>query len=125
MQHQKDLNSEIAELFLSIKEHIKSCIGGKVKEKYSQNITSLYSKYGGICYLKTQNGMVRIGWFRGASIDDKYSLLGGNGSVLRTHFVKELDERQKEAMRYYVDETIGWLIEHNELKKLKPKRSSK
>lgn len=52
MQIDKDLNSEYAELYLDIKEHLTSEIEKyveKVKEKYSDNITTIYKD------LKIQN----------------------------------------------------------------------
>ena len=44
---EKDSNSEYAELFLSVRDFIKICIGNNVKEKYSENITTFYFKEGG------------------------------------------------------------------------------
>ena len=122
MQFDRDLNSKNAKLFLQVRDFIMDCIGKDVFEKQSENITSYFSKEGGFCYLRTKNDYLHIGWFRGVFIEDRYSLLFGKGKTIRGHKVKKFDKLQKEAIKYYIDETLSFLIEHNELKKLK-KRS--
>ena len=37
----------------------------------------------------------------------------------------KLDKSTREAMRYYVDQTLMFLIEHNELMKLRKKNNKK
>ncbi len=119
MQFDKDLNSKHAELFLKVRDLIKESIGLDAKEKYSENITSFFSDEGGFCYIKTYNDYVHIGWFRGVSIDDKYNLLFGNGKTIRGQKIKKLDNETIKAIKYYVQETLFFLIEHNELIKIK------
>lgn len=119
MQFDRDLNSNKAELFLQVRDFIIKSLGEDVYEKHSENITSYFCKEGGICYIRVKDNYVHIGWFRGKFIDDKYNLLFGKGKTIRGHKVKEFDELQKEAISYYINETISFLIEHNELKRLK------
>jgi len=122
MQFDKDLNSIHAELFLEVRELIKNCIGNDVKEKYSENITSYFSSEGGFCYLKTYETHLHIGWFRGININDKYGFLFGNGKTIRGQKVKVLDKKTKESIEYYIKEILIFLIEHNELQKLKKRK---
>jgi len=122
MQFDKDLISIHAELFLEIRDLLKDCIGEDVKEKYSENITSLHSKEGGFCYLRTYDTYVHIGWFRGSHIEDTHGFLFGNGKTIRGQKIQKLDEKTKESIKYYVQETLYFLIEHNEIVKMKRKR---
>lgn len=113
-----DSTGEHAELFLQVRDFIKVCIGNDAKEKYSENITTLYSKEGGFCYIRVKDGYVHLGWFRGRHIEDRYDLLFGNGKTIRGQKVYKLDKQARDAVRYYVNETLIFLFEHNELMKL-------
>lgn len=119
MQFDKDLNSKHAELFLEIRDLIKKCIGKETKEKYSENITTFLSKEGGFCYIKTYEYGVHLGWFRGIHINDKYGFLFGNGKTIRGQKISKLDKKIKESIKYYIQETLFYLIEYNELQKIK------
>lgn len=119
MQFDKDLNSEQAELFLDVREFISTCIGEDLDERYRDNITSYYSKEGGFCYMKTYHTYVHIGWFRGVHIEDKYNFLFGQGKTIRGQRIKKLDKKTKESIKYYIQQTLFFLIEHNELQKIK------
>jgi hypothetical protein len=116
---EKDTTGEYAELFLKVRDFIKICIGNDVKEKYSENITTLYSKEGGFCYIRVKDDYIHLGWFRGRHINDKYNLLFGNGKTIRGQKVYKLDKKMREAIEYYVNETLMFLFEHNALMKLK------
>jgi len=116
---EKDSNSPLAELFLQVKDFVKVCIGNGVKEKYRENITSYFSPEGGYCYIKAYDDYIHIGWFRGINIEDKYSQLFGSAKTIRGQKVTKLDKNTREAIRYYIDETFVFLIEHNELMKMK------
>lgn len=113
MQFDADLNSEHTELFLATRELIMACIGSGASEKQSKCITSYFSPLGGICYIKTEPNGVRIGWFRGVHLDDKYGLLRGKGKTLRGHTIKALGAKEQEALQYYIEETLSTLIENN------------
>ncbi len=123
MQFDKDLNSEHAELFLETRDFIKNCIGEDAKDRYKENLTALHSSEGSFCYIKTHSYGVHLGWFNGVRIDDKYGFLFGDGKILRGQIIKKLDKKTKIAIEYYVNETLIYLIEHNEL--LKMRRSKK
>ncbi len=114
-----DSTGEHAELFLQVRDFIKVCIGNDAKEKYSENITTLYSKEGGFCYIRVRDDYVHLGWFRGRHIEDRYDLLFGNGKSIRGQKVYKLDKPTRDAIRYYVNETLMFLFEHNELMKLR------
>lgn len=122
MQFDKDMTSPFASLFLEIRELLKKEIGEDVSEKYSENITSFYSKEGGFCYLRTYPTYVHVGWFRGSHIEDKYKLLSGNGKTIRAHKLTKLDKKNREATKYYVEQTKMFLIEHNELMYMKKRK---
>lgn len=122
MQFDKDLNSNQAELFLAVREYIIKCIGKDTDERYRDNITSYYSKEGGFCYLRTYHDYIHIGWFRGVHIEDKYNLLFGSGKTIRGQRIKKFDKKIKKSIAYYIEQTFFFLIEHNELKKLKIKK---
>lgn len=110
---EKDSNGEYAELFLSVRDFIKICIGNDVKEKYSENITTFYSKEGGFCYIKVKDDYIHIGWFRGKYISDKYNFLFGKGKTIRGQKVYELNKVTRETINYYIQETLMFLLEHN------------
>lgn len=116
---ERDSGGEHAELFLQVRDFIKVCIGNGVKEKHSQNTTTFSSKEGGFCYIRVKDDYIHIGWLRGRYINDKYGLLFGKGKTIRGHKVYKLDKATREAIRYYVNETLMFLFEHNELMKLK------
>ena len=116
---EKDSNGEYAELFLNVRDFIKICIGNDAKEKYSENITTLYSKEGGFCYIKVKDDYIHIGWFRGRYISDKYNFLFGKGKSIRGQKVYKLDKITRDSIKYYVNETLMFLFEHNGLKVLK------
>lgn len=118
-----DSTGEYAELFLQVRDYIKICIGNGVKEKHSENTTTFSSKEGGICYIKVKDNYIHIGWLRGRHIEDKYDLLFGNGKTIRGYKVYQLDKETREAIRYYVSETLIYLFEHNELKRFAKKYS--
>lgn len=119
---EKDSNSEYAELFLVVRDYVKICIGNDAKEKYSENITTIYSKEGGFCYIRVKDDYIHLGWFRGRHIDDKYKLLFGKGKTIRGQKVYKLDKSTRESIRYYTNETLMFLFEHNELIKMKCKK---
>ena len=56
---ERDSRGEYAELFLKVRDYIKICIGNDAREKYSENITTLYSKEGGFCYIRVKDDYVR------------------------------------------------------------------
>lgn len=115
----KDSNGEYAELFLQVRDFVKICIGNDVKEKRSENITTFLSKEGGFCYLRVKDDYVHIGWFRGRHLDDKYNQLFGKGKTIRGQKVYRLNKTSRQSIQYYVHETLMFLIEHNELMKLR------
>ena len=121
MQFDKDLNSKHAKLFLDIRELVCNEIGEGFIEKYSDNITTYKSEEGGICYLKTYETYVHIGWFRGLHIDDKYDFLFGTGKSIRGQKITTLSKEIKQSIKYYIHETTMFLIEHNELQKMRRK----
>ena len=114
-----DSTGEYAELFLQVRDYIKICIGNDAREKYSENITTLYSKEGGFCYIRVKDDYVHIGWFRGRHIKDRYDLLFGKGKNIRGQRVYKLDSITRNAIKDYVNETLMFLFEHNELMKLR------
>lgn len=118
---EKDSIGKHAELFLKVRDFIKICIGNDVKEKYSENITTLFSKEGGFCYIRVKDDYVHLGWFRGRFIDDKYNLLFGKGKTIRGQKVYKLDKQTRDAIKHYVNETLMFLFEHNELMKMRKK----
>ena len=130
MQIDKDLNSPQAELFLDVRAFIGEEIlkyVGDVKEKYSENITSLFTKEfsSGFCYLRVKDSQVHIGWFCGANIEDKFSLFLGNGKYIRGQKLYKLDALQKKAIAYYVEQSYFYLIEKAELQKLRKNKKIK
>jgi hypothetical protein len=44
---------------------------------------------------------------------DKYALLGGKGKMLRGHTIKTLGTKEREALTYYIEESISALIDNN------------
>jgi hypothetical protein len=116
---ERDAQSEQSELFLALIDYIKICIGNSVKEKHRENSTSFFSKEGGFCSIRVKEGAVLIGWFRGRFIDDRFGLLYGKGKTLRTQKVDSLDRATRDAIRYYVQETLIYLLEHHAMMQLK------
>ncbi len=115
---EKDLNSPLAELYLQVRDYIKIAIGNEVKEKRNENTTTFSSCEGGFCYIKAYDEYIHIGWLRGKYIDDKYSKLFGKGKTIRGQKVFSLNQETREAIRYYVMQTLIFLIEHNEFMKI-------
>jgi len=101
MQIYKDIAGINSELFLKTREYIIKLIGEDSFEKYSKNITSYYSKEeGGLCYLRTKDDYLHIGWFRGVYINDKYDCLFGNDKTIRGQKVYKLDKETKESIKH-------------------------
>jgi len=119
---EKDSNSFVAELFLQVRDFIKICIGNSVKEKHNEYTTSFYAKEGGVCSIKVSGESIYLNWFRGSSIEDKYNKLEGDTKVSRVQYVYTLDKLTRDMIRYYVDQTFIFLIEYNELKKIKKEK---
>jgi pectate lyase len=117
--YEKDSNSPLAELYLKLYDYIKICIGNSAKVRYNENTTTFYTKDGGYCYIKAYEEYIHIGWTRGKFLDDKYSLLFGSGKTIRGQRVVKLDKTTRESIRYYVEQTLIFLIEHNELMKMR------
>jgi len=116
---EKDSNSQLAELFLQVRDYIKICIGNDVKEKHNKNTTSFFTKEGGYCSIRVKDDYVCIIWFRGSFFDDKYEMLIGKGKYARNQKVYNLNSKTRESIRYYIQETFVKLIEYNELAKIK------
>jgi len=126
MQIDKDLNSEYAELFLDVREYLTSEIGkyvDKVKEKYSDNITTIYAKElsSAFCYIRIKDDYVHIGWFNGAKIEDKLGLLFGTGKQIRGHKIKLFDDACKTAISFYVEQSYIRLVEKDAIKCMRNK----
>ena len=124
MQIDKDLNSEHAELYMDVREFITSEIElyvEKVKEKYSDNITTLYGTglCSAFCYLRVKDDFVWIGWFNGTRIVDKFRHFFGDGKQIRGQKVKFLDDGCKEAISYYVEQSYISLLEKDAIKKMR------
>ena len=124
MQFDKDMNSEVAELFLDVREFIIKEIkksDTEIIEKQTEHLTSFYAKEfdNGFCYVKTKENYVHIGWFKGAMIEDTHNLLEGNGKIIRGQKIKQLDKTQKKAIKYYIKQMQIILMEHQEKKRLK------
>ncbi len=60
-----------------------------------------------------------MGWFRGAFIEDRFGKLSGNGKSMRAHALTKLDRHEKEAIAYYVQESIFFLLGHAERLRMK------
>jgi hypothetical protein len=126
MQIDKDLNSEYAELFLDVRAFLAQEIekySSLVREKYSQNITTIYSKEfcSAFCYIRVKENYVHIGWFNGSKIADEFALLFGNGKQIRGHKVYELNEKSKKSISYYVQQSYFSLVEKDAIKKMRHK----
>jgi hypothetical protein len=119
---QRDSSGEYAGLFLEVRDFIKACIGSDAKEKYSDNITTLYSREGGFCYIRVKEDYIHIGWFRGRHIHDRYKVLFGTGKTIRGQKVYRLDQPTRDAIQHHIHETLLFLFEHNELQKLKNRK---
>jgi len=125
MQFDKDVMSKQSTLFLKVRDLVMKEIGSdEVYEKLSDNITTYYSKDDalknqGFCYIRTKEDYVHIGWFRGVFIEDKFDFLFGTGKRIRGQIVKKLNKKQKDAIKYYIQESKSYIIEHIELQKLK------
>ena len=124
MQIDKDLNSEYAELYLDVREFITSEIElyvESVKEKYSDNITTVYGKglCSAFCYLRVKDDYVHIGWFNGSRIIDTQGCFFGNGKQIRGHKVKVFDEKCKKAISYYVEQSYISLVEKDAMKRMR------
>jgi len=119
VQYDKDISSEHAELFMQTTAYLSSLIGETLHVKYSAYITSFFSESGGICYVKTDQKGVRIGWFRGAFIEDRFGKLYGNGKTMRAHALTKLYPHEKKAIAYYVQESIFFLLGHEERLRMK------
>lgn len=125
MQYSKDANSPLAELFLEIEALVCKYVGDDIQKKYSKNITTYFSSLGSFCYIKTYDDYVHIGWFRGVHIEDSYNLLSGSGKTIRAQKIKKLTSTTKKAIKYYIEETIVYLIEHEEMKLMRKALSKK
>jgi len=124
MQIDKDLNSDYAELFLDVRKYITLKVeefSTKLLEKYSDNITTLYTKEfsSAFCYIRVKENHVHIGWFNGAKIVDKPGLFLGNGKYIRGHKIYTLDTLSKEAIGYYVQESYYRLVEKEAIKEMR------
>jgi len=118
---EQDSNSPLAELFLKTRDYVKICIGNSVKEVKREYITSYKIPLGMYCYLKVKDNYLHIGWGRGTSIDDKYKVLFGKGSIVLGQKVVKLDKTTRKIIKDYIDQTTIILIEHNEIKKMRKK----
>lgn len=116
---EKDSNSPLAELFLAVRDYLKICIGNNVIEKQNENTTTFFTKDGGYCYIKAYDEYIHIGWLRGKHLKDKYSLLSGTAKTIRGQKIVCFDKTTRETIRYYVEQTVMFLIEYNELKKIR------
>lgn len=116
---EKDSNSPLGELFLAIRDYVKICIGNNVIEKQNANTTTFFTKDGGYCYIKAYDEYIHIGWLRGKHLKDKYSLLSGTAKTIRGQKIVCFDKTTRETIRYYVEQTVMFLIEYNELKKIR------
>ena len=124
MQFDRDMNSDVAELFLDVREFIIKEIeknDTKVIEKQTEHLTSFYTNEfcNGFYYLKTKENHVHIGWFKGAMIEDTHNMLLGNGKIMRGQKIKKLDKTQKNAIKFYIKQMQIILTEHDEKKQLK------
>jgi len=124
MQIDKDLNSEYAELFLDVRVFLTTEIEkyvSKLLEKYSDNITTLYTKEfsSAFCYIRVKDNHVHIGWFNGAKIVDTPGFLLGNGKHIRGHKIHKLDTISKEAIAYYTEQSYIRLVEKEAIKEMR------
>lgn len=116
---QDKIEGEEAALVLALRDYIKICIGNSAKEKHHKHSISLASKAGGFCAIYIKEERVRIRWFKGGMIDDAFGHLQGEGKTFRIQVITGLDRATRKVIRYYIDETWVYLLEHQAMKQLK------
>ena len=117
MQYNIDINGEFAELFLEVKNILLSF--KNIKETKKKMITSYFDEFSGICYLRTdENGLI-IGFFKGGILIKKYPFLTGSGKHMKHLKYSSLKDLDKNLVKEIIEESIILNIEKDELNKLK------
>ncbi|OZU90592.1 hypothetical protein CIL03_05485 [Virgibacillus indicus] len=65
-----------------------------------------YNKSGNVCYLQPSKKHVNLGFYSGASLNDKDNLLEGTGKKMRHIRIKKLEEIQSEKFKALIQEAI-------------------
>ena len=97
MRFNRDRQSEHAALFLAIRDVVLSFDG--VQEKRKPQLTSYHNAGGGLCYMRAEKLGIRMGFFKGAHMDDIFGLLRGEQKHMRHLF---LDSLQEDVLFYYM-----------------------
>lgn len=113
MQIDVDLAGEYSELFLYVRELLMSY--DEMQEVPKANITSFFCEGSGICYLRTipLKGLI-IGMFKGASLEDRYTLFSGDGKTIRHLYMKKKSDINKSVLKEYFQNAIIYNIEKKE-----------
>ena len=104
----KQINSENAELFLTVRDYIKITIGNDVKEVQNKCSTTYRIKEGVFCSLCAKGDGLFIKWQKANMIDEKYKI----------QEISSLNTTTREIIRYLVKETYPILFEQYALKYL-------
>ena len=109
MQFDIDLKSVYKNLFLDVRRLLLS--NPEIIETKKKRITTYSNKKGGICHLRTMDHGIDLGFLKGVQLEDKLSLLHGNGKTVRVISLKGYHEI---VINYYIDQAL----EMNNKKKL-------
>ena len=101
MQYDIDIQSVYKNLFLDVRKLLLS--NTEITEIKKERITTYSNKNGGICHLRTMNHGVDIGFLKGVKLEDKLSLLHGDGKTVRVLSLKGYHEI---VLNYYINQAL-------------------
>ena len=102
MQFEKDLESAFKDLFLEARDILLSFEG--IIETKKERITTYANNKGGICHMRTMPYGVDFGFLKGAQMEDKYSVLIGNGKLIRV--LPQKGKLNEEVIKYFINQAI-------------------
>ena len=117
MQYDIDINGEFADIFNAIRNILLSY--PQIKELKNAKQTSYSDEYGVIIMMRTKGSEFVVAFGKGRKLQEKYSMLQGDGKIVRHLYFKTLVEVDETLLREMIEESFILGMENYEMKYLR------
>ena len=117
MQFDKDINGKYAEIFLKLREILRSF--PDIKEIKNAKQTSYSDSYAMVAMIRGRDDRFVMAFGKGYALQEKYPMLEGEGKIVRHLYFCDISDVDEDLIREIIDEALILNIEANERKLLR------
>ncbi len=112
-----DTRGEFADIFKKIRTILLSY--PQIKELKNAKQTSYSDEYGVIIMMRTKGDVFVVAFGKGATLQEKYPMLQGEGKIVRHLYFKSLNDIDEALLREMIEESFIIGMEDYEMKLLR------